>query len=79
MFAGWSISSLDQPGQNNHDAFAGSAMAQFALTRFLALYANYIYYQYEFGEDIQLDPDLPRSMDRQGVRVGLTTSFPLIR
>jgi hypothetical protein len=77
--AGWSLASLDQPGQNQHDSFAGSAQATYALSRFLALFANFIYYEYEFGDDIALDPDLPRSLDRKGVRVGLTTSFPLIR
>jgi hypothetical protein len=79
LHAGWSLASLDQPGQNQHDSFAGSALATYALSRFLAFFADFIYYEYEFGEDIVLDPDLPRSLDRRGVRVGLTTSFPLIR
>jgi hypothetical protein len=79
LLAGWSLASLDQPGQNHHNSFAGSARATYALSQFLALFANFIYYEYEFGEDIALDPDLPRSLDRKGIRLGLTTSFPLIR
>jgi hypothetical protein len=79
LLAGWSLASLDQPGQNQHNSFAGTARATYALSRFLAVFANFIYYEYEFGDDIALDPDLPRSLDRKGVRVGLTTSFPLIR
>jgi len=79
IVASWSLASVGQAGRNQHDAFAGSAHARYALSRFLAVYARYIYYTYEFGEDIPLEPGLARSLDRQGVRVGLTTSIPLIR
>ena len=77
--ASGSLATQDRPGQNQYDSLAASAQARYALTSFLALYARYIYYQYEFGEDIPLEPGLPRSLDRQGVRVGLTTTIPLIR
>jgi hypothetical protein len=77
--ARWSFATLDRPGRNRHDSFAASAQARYALGRFVALFARYVYYQYEFDEDIPLDPDLARSLDRQGIRVGVTTSIPLIR
>ncbi len=77
--ARWSFATLDRPGRNHHDSFAASAQAQYALGRFVALFARYIYYRYEFDEDIPLDPGLARSLERQGIRVGVTTSLPLIR
>ena len=77
--ARWSFASLDRPGRNRHDSFAASAQARYALGQFVALFARYIYYQYEFDEGIPLDPGLARTLDRQGIRVGLTASLPLIR
>lgn len=78
--ARWSFAALDRSGPGNqHDSFAVSAQARYALSQFLALFARYVYYQYEFGENVQLDPGLARSLDRQGIRIGVTASLPLIR
>ena len=77
--ARWSLASLDRPGQNQHNSFAATAQARYALSQFVALFARYVYYQYDFDEDVPLDPELPRSLDRQGFRVGVTASLPLIR
>lgn len=74
-----SVSTLDRPGLNRHNRRSASAQATFALTRFFGLYTRYIYYQYEYGADIPLDPRFARALERQAVRVGITTSVPLIR
>lgn len=75
----WSVSTLDRPGQNRYDRTSASAQATYALTRYLGLYTRYVYYHYEYGNDIPLDPRFARGLDRQGVRVGLTSSVPLMR
>jgi hypothetical protein len=77
--ARWSFGKLDRPGRTAHDGFVGTVQARYALARYVALFARYLYYQYEFGPDVPLDPGLARSLDRQGVRVGVTASVPLIR
>jgi len=75
----WSFATLDRPGRNQHDSLVASAQARYALGRFVALFARYIYYEYEFDPDVPLDPGLARSLDRSGVRVGITAALPLIR
>ena len=75
----WSLSTLDRPGQNRHTNVSAAAQANYALTQYLAVYARYLYYQYEYDDDIPLDARFARGLERQGVRVGLTTSIPLIR
>jgi hypothetical protein len=75
----WSLATLDRAGRNGHDSMAASAQARFALAQFVALFARYVYYEYEFDADVPLDSGLPRSLDRRGVRVGITASLPLIR
>jgi len=68
-------------GGTNNDFSSSSAGAglQYALTRALASYVNYIYYQYTVPPGLAVDPRFPPSLARTGVRFGLTTSIPLIR
>ena len=62
-----------------HEALAGSVRLQKALTRSLALYGQYVYYQTNQGSGVQL-PDGPLTeFDRHVVRGGLTVWMPLIR
>jgi hypothetical protein len=75
----WATSTLERAGRNRSSRLSSSAQATFALNRYLAAYARYVYYAYDYGADVPLDPRLPRKLDRQGVRVGLTTWIPLIR
>jgi hypothetical protein len=77
--ATWALSTLDRPGRNRHDGLFATAQFEYALTRYLAVYTRYLNFRYDYGEDIPLDPRFARGMERQGVRVGLTTSVPLIR
>ena len=74
----WANSSSEyrSGGQRGQSA---SAQLQYALTSFAAVYTRYIYYHYRYSDDIPLDERFPRQLDRHGVRIGLTTSIPLIR
>lgn len=79
--AGWSLSAVGDGQRNQHKASVAVAQARYGLTRYLAAYARYVYYRYRIGEDVVFadDLDLPRSLDRNGVRVGITAFVPLIR
>jgi hypothetical protein len=52
---------------------------QYAISRYLAAMVDYVYYRYRFDAAVAVDPRFPRSLSRNGVRVGLTTSIPLVR
>jgi len=78
--AAWADSSLERVSANNgHRGTSATAQGTYALTSYVAFFARYVYYRYRYEEDIRLDPLFPRQLDRHGVRVGLTTSIPLIR
>jgi hypothetical protein len=67
-------------GENNrYDSVVASANARYALTGFLAAFAEFVYYTYEFQDDIILPPGYASALDRRGLRLGLTASVPLIR
>lgn len=75
----WADSSIGEGRLKGHRGQSASAQLTYGLTRFLALYSTYVYTHYRFDEGIQLDDRFPRQLDRHGVRVGVTTSVPLIR
>jgi opacity protein-like surface antigen len=77
--AGYAHASLVSGGNRGYNALTASTQARYALSRFLAAYVSYFYYQYDFNGDIALDPRTAASAHRNGVRVGLSTSVPLIR
>ena len=64
---------------NGFYAVSATAGLEYGLTRRLALYARYLYYAYDFDQGASLDPRLARALNRQGARVGLSASFPLVR
>jgi len=63
----------------NYELYTGNANLQFAVTRMAALYANYLYYHYEFDEGVRLPFGMGRGLDRHSVRAGLTLWLPLLR
>ena len=65
-------------GENGFATSSATAALRLALTEWLAAYAQYFYYQYDFESGVTLPGFLQRGHDRRGVSVGLTTSFPLI-
>ena len=60
-------------------SFSTNTVLEYALSSRLALFGRYVYYKYDFDRQAALDPRLPRALDRQGVRFGLSTSIPVIR
>jgi hypothetical protein len=73
----WSTSSLARERRTGNRGVAASSRATYGLSRYLGLFASYVYYKYRYDEEVRLDPRLPRALDRQGVRVGLTASLPI--
>ena len=63
---------------NGFYAVSASAGLEYGLSRRFALFARYLFYQYEFDQPVALDPRFARGLSRQGVRVGLNASFPLV-
>ncbi len=55
------------------------ASAQFALTRWGALFANYGFYHYLFDQSVTLPPALAQGQDRHSVSGGLNLWLPLLR
>jgi hypothetical protein len=67
-------------GSDNHYSTASATTdLQTAINRTVAAYITYFYYRYKFDQYAAIDPRFARSLDRQGVRVGLMTRIPLIR
>jgi hypothetical protein len=64
-------------GQSRYTTTFGSGRIQFALTRAIALYGQYVLYDYDVGTDIPLAAGVPLQQQRRGVRAGLTLWMPL--
>jgi hypothetical protein len=75
----YGTSTRDRPGASRYYRMAAMGQATYGLTSYLGLFARYIYYELDYGDVGGLDSRLPRKLNRQGVRVGLTTSIPLLR
>jgi hypothetical protein len=59
----------------NYTTYTGTVRVQRTLTRTASVYGEYFYYFYDFGSALLVQPGLPTSLDRNGVRAGVT--FPL--
>jgi hypothetical protein len=78
--ADYSIGSVGFAGQNNgYDSASVQAGLEYALTHHLALFGRYLYYRYHFDSGVVLDPRFVPTLDRQGLRIGLNASLPIIR
>ena len=64
---------------NRFESLSATAGLEYALSRNYAVYGRYLYYRYDFDNDVALDPRFLRALHRQGARFGLTASFPLVR
>ena len=60
-----------------YGAYHGSARFRRALTRTLAAYVEYSYYQYTVADGPTLTPFASQPFERHGIRVGLTLWLPL--
>jgi hypothetical protein len=76
--AGYSTSTL-AAGGFGFSGWTTSVRGRVAVSRSLALSAEYLYYRYEFGDGVILPAALNPQLNRQGVRVGLTWWIPFIR
>jgi hypothetical protein len=61
------------------DSRAGTVRANFGLTRLLAVYGEYLYYFYNFSQDSLATPGMPLSLERIGLRGGITLSVSTLR
>ena len=64
--------------QNAYHSMYASGRVNYALTRFLPIYGEYVYYGYEFNLPIGLARGLPLLVSRNGLRTGLSYALPLI-
>jgi hypothetical protein len=65
-------------GTSAFDTYAATVRIRRSLTRTFAAYVEYVYYFYDFGT-IQVQPGVPPTMERNGVRFGLTIWLPVVR
>ena len=61
------------------DRFGNTARLQYAMTRSLAAFVQYVYYYYLTDPLTAAQLGIAPEYDRNGVRVGLTTVVPLMR
>ncbi len=78
LSTGYSSGSLAASSQN-YSTLHGESRLRVALNQFLSVDARYGYYRYIFDESVQLPLELPRSLNRHGLRIGLTGWLPLYR
>jgi hypothetical protein len=76
---GGSVSEIGFGPNNNYRNYYGVAGLSYALTRNLALSADYAYSRYRFGPNIDLPIGLSNNLDRHTVRVFLSLWEPLFQ
>ena len=59
------------------DSSTANARLRYAFTRMFAVYGEYVYVAYDFGERETLAPNLPRTFDQHGIRVGIMLWKPV--
>jgi hypothetical protein len=59
------------------DYYNTTATLSYALARFASVSVSYSYYQHHFDDDVRLADGIPRSLDRNSVRVGVNLWAPL--
>jgi hypothetical protein len=78
--AGYSTGELTATkDQNRTSNYSGSARLQFALSRLMALSAEYDYYRYRFDRPVGLPDGIRQDLDRRSVLIGLSLWLPLLR
>ncbi len=73
---GGSVLSLDAM---TLDTYSADVRVRYALTSTLAAYGEYLYYFYDFRGAAEFGPGVPRALERNGVRAGLTLWVPALR
>jgi hypothetical protein len=67
------------PGSPTLVTYTGAGRLRVALNRYSLAYVQYFHYQYRFDGADAVIPTLPPSLERSGVRGGLTFWLPLLR
>jgi len=62
-----------------YDTYTGSIRVRYALSRLSAMYAEYMYYFYDFAQGTPLLVGVPPALERHGVRAGFTLWMPALR
>jgi hypothetical protein len=79
MTAGYSSGQSALRTASTYASYTGSVRVQQLIDRNWALFAQYLYYYYDFrGSGLLLLPGVPRGLERNGVRVGLTLLLPVL-
>jgi hypothetical protein len=77
--AGYSIGNVGVSGASPaFDTASAGGSAQFGLSRFLAIDAQYLYYRYDFEAGAVVFVPGGRALGRHGVQVGLTIWLPFV-
>jgi hypothetical protein len=77
--AGYSTGASALQATSKFDTYTANVRSNVAITRMVSLYLEYLYYVYDFGAAPLLAPSLPRQLERNGVRAGITLSTLLLR
>jgi hypothetical protein len=59
------------------DHYYGTATINYAMTRYIQAHATYGYYQHRYDDDVPLAAVVPRSLERNSIRVGINLKAPL--
>jgi hypothetical protein len=59
------------------ESYTSTTTLRFALTRGFALYTEYLYYLYDTQGQSLLAPELPRTFEQHGIRIGATIWVPV--
>jgi hypothetical protein len=77
--AGYSSGQSALRTASTYASYTGSVRLQQLIAKNWALFAQYLYYYYDFrGSGLLLLPGVPRGLERNGVRVGLTLLLPFM-
>jgi hypothetical protein len=77
--AGYSSGASALLQTSRFSTYTADIQTHYRINQMFSAYAEYIYYVYDFSKSPLLAPTLPRQLERNGVRVGLAVSAPLIR
>ena len=67
------------PSSTRFDMYSGNVRLQYAASRIVTGYVEYVYYYYDFGEGALVLPGMLPRLQRQGARAGLSLNVPFVR
>jgi hypothetical protein len=68
-----------QSGAPGFDHYAATASLSYAVTRFMSTVVSYGYYTHRYDDDVPLAAAVPRTLDRNSVRVGINLWAPIFQ